>query len=141
MPINNNLEPVSLPMDLKFGQDAVTHYINNLESLNIELIDGPTREQAQKIAWHMTKATWADKPSETSFENATAEEASINLQDEFLSNLIEANAMTAIYLKSGIKLHGKIVSYDQFTITLKEDNIQLIYKHAVATIVPIKNYS
>lgn len=66
---------------------------------------------------------------------------SINLQDEFLSNLIEANAMTAIYLKSGIKLHGKIVSYDQFTITLKEDNIQLIYKHAVATIVPIKNYS
>lgn len=81
MPINNNLEQVQLPMELKFNQVPVTNYINNLESLNIELIDGPTREQAQKIAWHMTKATWADSPSETAFENATPEEASINLQD------------------------------------------------------------
>ena len=81
MPINNNLKQVTLPMELKFDQVPVTNYINNLESLNIELIDGPTREQAQKIAWHMTKATWADTPSETSFENATPEEASLNLQD------------------------------------------------------------
>ena len=81
MPINNDLKQVTLPMELKFDQVPVTNYINNLESLNIELIDGPTREQAQKIAWHMTKATWADTPSETAFENATAEEASLNLQD------------------------------------------------------------
>ena len=81
MPINNDLTPVQLPMVLKFDQVPVTNYINNLESLNIELIDGPTREQAQKIAWHMTKATWADTPSETAFENATPKEASINLQD------------------------------------------------------------
>ena len=81
MPINNNLATVTLPMDLKFGQEPVTNYINNLESLSIEVIDAPTREQAQKIAWHMTKATWADSPSETSFENATPEEASLNLQD------------------------------------------------------------
>jgi thymidylate synthase (FAD) len=81
MPINNDLSPVTLPMQLKFDQTPVTNYINNLESLNVEVIDAPTREQAQKIAWHMTKATWADTPSETSFENATPEEASINLQD------------------------------------------------------------
>ena len=81
MPINNDLKQVTLPMELKFDQVPVTNYINNLESLNIELIDGPTREQAQKIAWNMTKATWADTPSETSFENATHEEASLNLQD------------------------------------------------------------
>jgi len=81
LPINNNLQQVTLPMDLKFGQDPVTNYINNLESLNVEVIDAPTREQAQKIAWHMTKATWADSPSETSFDKATPEEASINLQD------------------------------------------------------------
>ena len=43
MPINNNLDPVNLPMDLKFGQEIKTRFINNLESLNIELIDGPTR--------------------------------------------------------------------------------------------------
>ena len=81
MPINNNLEPVLLPMDLKFGQDQVTNYINNLESLNIEVVDAPTQEQAQKIAWNMTKATWADSPSETRFENASFKEASSNLQD------------------------------------------------------------
>jgi thymidylate synthase ThyX len=81
MPINNDLSPVNLPMDLKFGQEPITNYINNLESLNVEVIDAPTREQAQKIAWHMTKATWADSPDETSFENSSPEEASINLQD------------------------------------------------------------
>ena len=81
MPINNKLTPVNLPMDLKFGEVPVTNYINNLEALNVEVIDAPTREQAQKIAWHMTKATWADAPSETSFENAMPEEASLNLQD------------------------------------------------------------
>ncbi|MBT4935160.1 MAG: hypothetical protein HOK52_14580 [Candidatus Marinimicrobia bacterium] len=68
-------------MDLKFGQDPVTNYINNLESLNIEVVDAPTQEQAQKIAWNMTKATWADSPSETRFENASFKEASSNLQD------------------------------------------------------------
>jgi thymidylate synthase ThyX len=81
LPINNNLEPVLLPMDLKFGQEPVTNYINNLESLNIEVVDAPTQEQAQKIAWNMTKATWADSPSETRFENASLKEASSNLQD------------------------------------------------------------
>ena len=81
MPINNNLEPVTLPMDLKFNQDPKTDFINNLESLKIEVIDAPTRAQAQKIAWNMTKATWADIPSETSFETAGYLEASKNLQD------------------------------------------------------------
>ena len=81
MPINNNLDAVHLPMDLKFGQEPTTHYINNLESLNIEVIDAPTQEQAQKIAWNMTKATWADTPDATNFENASFEEASTNLQD------------------------------------------------------------
>tara|TARA_A100000164_G_C21930253_1_gene785156 strand:+ start:1077 stop:2036 length:960 start_codon:yes stop_codon:yes gene_type:complete len=81
LPINNNLEAVHLPMDLKFGQEPITHYINNLESLSIEVIDAPTQEQAQKIAWNMTKATWADTPNETNFENASPEEASTNLQD------------------------------------------------------------
>ena len=81
MPINNDLKQVTLPMELKFDQVPVTNYINNLESLNIELIDAPTQEQAQKIAWNMTKATWADTPNETNFENASFEEASTNLQD------------------------------------------------------------
>ena len=81
MPINNNLNKVNLPMELKFNQEPITNYVNNLESLNVEIIDAPTRIQAQKIAWHMTKATWADSPLETNFDNATHKEASLNLQD------------------------------------------------------------
>ena len=74
---------MTLPMVLKFGQAPVTHHINNLESLNIKVVDAPTQEQAQRIAWNMTKATWADNPNETNFENASAEEASTNVQDVF----------------------------------------------------------
>lgn len=81
MPINNSLTPVTLPMILKFDEDVKTEFINNLESLNIELIDGPTREQAQKIAWHMTKATWADTPNADPFEESSEKERSQNLQD------------------------------------------------------------
>lgn len=81
MPINNDLSPVDLPMLLKFNESPKTSFINNLESLNIELVDAPTREQAQKIAWHMTKATWADSPSADPFDAATQEERSQNLQD------------------------------------------------------------
>ena len=81
MPINNDLPKINLPMQLKFDQEVNTSFINNLESLNIELIDAPSREQAQNIAWHMTKATWADSPDDVSFSHATPAEASSNLQD------------------------------------------------------------
>lgn len=81
MPINNDLTPINLPMILKFDEDIKTTFINNLESLNIELIDGPTQEQAQRIAWHMTKATWADSPDADPFDSASEEERSQNLQD------------------------------------------------------------
>ncbi|MAH43623.1 hypothetical protein CL614_07960 [archaeon] len=81
MPINNNLEQVQLPMQLKFGERIKTCFVNNLESLNIELIDAPDRKTAQKIAWSMTKATWADDPKETNMDYGTPEEWSQNLQD------------------------------------------------------------
>lgn len=81
MPINNKLDPVKLPMKLKFNQEVKTKFINNLDSLNIELIEGPTRHQAMNIAWNMTKATWADDPSLTQLSPFQLKEASQNLQD------------------------------------------------------------
>jgi len=81
MPVNNDLTPINLPMILKFNEPVKTEFINNLESLNIELIDAPTRLQAQNIAWHMTKATWADSPGADPFETASETERSQNLQD------------------------------------------------------------
>tara|TARA_R110000851_G_scaffold2791_2_gene11299 strand:+ start:554 stop:1522 length:969 start_codon:yes stop_codon:yes gene_type:complete len=62
MPLNNNLEPIELPMDLKFGQKPQTSFHNNLAALKVELVDGPSRDQALNVAWHYVKATWADEP-------------------------------------------------------------------------------
>ena len=63
MPLNNDLEPIELPMDLKFGQQTHTKFYNNLDALKVELVDSPTREQALNVAWHYVKATWADEPN------------------------------------------------------------------------------
>jgi len=85
MPQNNDLTPVNLPMDLKFGQEPTTEFHNNLEHLKVELVDHPTREQALNVAWHYVKATWADNPDETNpprLDNIDAARAlSANLED------------------------------------------------------------
>jgi thymidylate synthase (FAD) len=81
MPINNELEPITLPMDLKFGQEPSTSFYNNLEALNIELIDAPTTEQARNVAWHYVKATWADDPKDVNPAYAPDSIKSKNLLD------------------------------------------------------------
>ena len=64
MPVNKDLQPIELPMELKFGQEPVTNFQNNLEALKVELVDAPSTEQARNVAWHYVKATWADRPEE-----------------------------------------------------------------------------
>lgn len=81
MPINKDLPPVSLPMDLKFGQEPTTKFLNNLDALKVELVDAPTSTQARDVAWHYVKATWADNPEEINPTNSTARERSKNLLD------------------------------------------------------------
>ena len=81
MPLNNDLEPIVLPMDLKFGNAVNTTFHNNLQALKIELVDAPTTEQARNVAWHYVKATWADLPAEINPENAETSHKSKNLLD------------------------------------------------------------
>ena len=81
MPVNKDLPPVSLPMDLKFDQEPTAKFLNNLEALKIELVDAPTSQQARDVAWHYVKATWADTPSEINPTTATSKERSKNLLD------------------------------------------------------------
>ena len=81
MPLNNDLEPIQLPMDLKFGQASHTNFYNNLDALKVELVDGPTRQQALDVAWHYVKATWADDPDNINPENATLASKSKNFKD------------------------------------------------------------
>ena len=60
------------------------------------------------------------------------------LQDPFLNTLRKEKIPVSIYLVNGIKLQGQIESFDPFVILLRNTVNQLIYKHAVSTIVPSK---
>ena len=81
MPINKDLQPIELPMELKFGQRPSTRFHNNLEALNVELVDAPTSDQARNVAWHYVKATWADDPNTINPANAPDNIKSKNLLD------------------------------------------------------------
>ena len=59
-----------------------------------------------------------------------------SLQDPFLNALRRERIPVAIYLVNGIKLQGKIQSFDQFVILLDNQVNQMVYKHAISTIVP-----
>ena len=61
------------------------------------------------------------------------------LQDPFLNALRRENISVSIYLMNGIKLQGQIDSFDQFVILLKSNISQMVYKHAILTIVPERN--
>lgn len=83
MPINKDLEPIELPMVLKFGQEPKTTFLNNLDALKVELVDHPTRQQAWNVAWHYVKATWADRPDIDPTAGVSQQELSKNLEDVF----------------------------------------------------------
>ena len=62
-----------------------------------------------------------------------------NLQDPFLNTLRKDKIFVSVFLINGIKLQGKVESFDQFVIVLKNTVNQMVYKHAISTIVPAKN--
>ncbi len=64
-----------------------------------------------------------------------------SLQDPFLNNLRLSKVNVSIFLVNGIKLQGQIDAFDQFVILLKNPTSQLVYKHAISTIVPEKDVS
>lgn len=59
-----------------------------------------------------------------------------SLQDPFLNALRKERIPVSIYLVTGIKLQGQVESFDQFVILLKNNISQMVYKHAISTIVP-----
>jgi len=58
------------------------------------------------------------------------------LQDPFLNTLRKEKVPVSIYLVNGIKLQGTIESFDQFVVLLKNTVSQMVYKHAISTVVP-----
>jgi host factor-I protein len=62
-----------------------------------------------------------------------------SLQEPFLNALRREHVPVSIYLVNGIKLQGQIESFDQFVVLLKNSVSQMVYKHAISTIVPARN--
>jgi host factor-I protein len=60
------------------------------------------------------------------------------LQEPFLNALRKERIPVSIYLVNGIKLQGHIESFDQFVVLLKNSVSQMVYKHAISTIVPAR---
>jgi host factor-I protein len=61
-----------------------------------------------------------------------------SLQDPFLNILRKERVPVSIYLVNGIKLQGQIDSFDQFVVLLKNSVSQMVYKHAISTVVPAR---
>lgn len=62
-----------------------------------------------------------------------------SLQDPFLNALRRERVPVSIYLVNGIKLQGTVESFDQFVVLLRNQVSQMVYKHAISTVVPARN--
>ncbi len=62
-----------------------------------------------------------------------------SLQDPYLNALRKERVPVSVYLVNGIKLQGQIESFDAFVLLLRNNISQMVYKHAISTIVPARN--
>ena len=84
----------------------------------------------------------ATKPDTAIAQNknkGTAMSKGQSLQEPYLNALRRERVPVSIYLVNGIKLQGQIESFDQFVILLKNSVSQMVYKHAISTVVPARN--
>ncbi len=63
------------------------------------------------------------------------------LQDPFLNALRKEHVPVSIYLVNGIKLQGQVDAFDQYVVLLKNSVTQMVYKHAISTVVPSRAIS
>jgi host factor-I protein len=73
-------------------------------------------------------------------EEGSMDKPAQNIQDAFLNNARKEKSVITIYLLSGVKLSGRIKSFDKYSLVLETNNQeQLIFKHAVSTVVTLKS--
>ncbi len=72
-------------------------------------------------------------------EDCQVNKSNINLQDVFLNQVRKEHLPVTIYLTNGFQLKGMVKGFDNFTVILDTDGKQqLVYKHAISTISPMK---
>jgi len=88
MPQNKNLQPITLPMAIRFGEKPQTEFINNLDALNIQLVDAPDPQTIRKAVYCFVRSTWADKPLDIS--TVSDFELSKTMEDVFAGKALPA---------------------------------------------------
>ena len=64
MPMNNELEPVKLPMKVRFGEKPTTQFKNNLDAIKVTLMQAPSMDDLRKYLPGFANATWSDLPDD-----------------------------------------------------------------------------
>lgn len=105
MPMNNNLEACELPMPLRFGEKPTTEFVNNLDSLDVQLIEWPSTEQLISGIIPFTNATWNDDPI-VARDTKTNYEKIQNVYDAFHFKYLPQSLETVnlVFLIKGIDL-------------------------------------
>jgi host factor-I protein len=65
------------------------------------------------------------------------DQPSSGLQSQFLQGLCESKTHVSVYLVNGIRLHGQIESFDNYIVAVRSTVTQLVYKHAISTVIPM----
>ncbi len=89
--------------------------------------------------WPQGSLTPATVERTAQHNKETAMSKGQTLQDPFLNTLRKERVPVSIFLVNGIKLQGQIESFDQFVVLLKNNVSQMVYKHAISTVVPQRN--
>ena len=98
---------------------------------------------------HAADKGWLGKPNKINYSSASKLGTWGNnmsnkgqlLQDPFLNALRKEHVPVSIYLVNGIKLQGQIESFDQYVVLLRNSVTQMVYKHAISTVVPSRAVS
>ena len=115
MPKNNNLEPVKLPMTLRFGEKPVTKFKNNLDAIKVTLMQAPTMDDLRKYLPAFANATWSDLPDD--FDNIDIVEKDNIIRDVFLGKTLPTalETINLVFRIEGISLQEvtHIIRYRQ----------------------------
>lgn len=86
MPQNNNLEPVKLPMVVRFNEDPTTDFKNNLDAIKITLMQAPSMDDLRKYLPGFANATWSDLP--TDYDSLPIKEKDALIREVFLGKTL-----------------------------------------------------
>ena len=90
------------------------------------------------MSWHLKFGESPPIPKYNNINGAVMSNKGQLLQDPFLNALRKEHVPVSIYLVNGIKLQGHIESFDQYVVLLRNTVTQMVYKHAISTVVPAR---